>query len=89
MGSKLGFILSLLFLANLFALVGDLMSIEFIHSNIESLSVSVAYLISKSGAIKDDAIAMVEDAGAYIVEKYAFSHPAAKRHGYLVKYLAP
>ena len=53
MGSKLGFILSLLFLSNLFALVGDLMSIEFIHSNIESLSVSVAYLISKSGAIKD------------------------------------
>lgn len=68
MGSKLGFILSLLFLANLFALVGDLMSIEFIHSNIESLSVSVAYLISKSGAIKEDAITMVEDAGAYIVE---------------------
>lgn len=59
MGSKLGFILSLLFLVPLFGFVGDLIGIQFTYTNLDAVSVSVGYLISQKGYITDEAIELV------------------------------
>ncbi len=47
----MGFILSLLFLVQLFALLGDLLSIQIVYNNLDALSVNAGYLISRYGTI--------------------------------------
>lgn len=75
MGSKLGFILSMLFLVQLFALVGDLMSVQFIYTNLDSISVTAGYLISMKGEITDDVKNLVfNQTGASIVQIGETSH---------------
>ncbi|HBF68318.1 MAG TPA: hypothetical protein DDW20_03240 [Firmicutes bacterium] len=66
MGSKIGFILSLLFVAQLFAIGGDMMSIQFIYTNLDALSITVGNLISKSGGINDEIINLVKEENASI-----------------------
>ncbi len=67
MGSKLGFILSLLFLVQLFALVGDIVSIQFVYNNLDAVSVTAGYLISRRGGITSEVKSLVEEqAGASI-----------------------
>lgn len=67
MGSKLGFILSLLFVVQLFALAGDIMSIQMIYSNLDAVGVTAGYIISRSGQITDEVVNLVyEEAGASI-----------------------
>ncbi len=75
MGSKLGFILSMLFLVQLFALVGDLMSIQFIYTNLDSVSVTAGYIISSKGEITSEVIELVQrETGATIKEIGESSH---------------
>lgn len=69
MAYKLGFILSMLFLVQLFAMVGDLMSIQFIYTNLDAVSVTAGYVISSKGFITQEVVDLVqEQAGATIVE---------------------
>ena len=69
MGSKLGFILSLLFLVQLFAMVGDLMSIQFIYTNLDAVSLTAGYLISTKGQITDDVIELVKNEANATIEQ--------------------
>ncbi len=66
MGSKIGFILSLLFVVQLFAIGGDMMSIQFIYTNLDALSITVGNIISKSGGINDEVINLVKEENASI-----------------------
>ena len=49
MGSKLGTIISLLFVAMFTLLGADTMSIQYIYSNLDSKATNVAYYIAKNG----------------------------------------
>jgi hypothetical protein len=69
MGSKLGFILSLLFLVQLFAMVGDLMSIQFIYTNLDAVSVTAGYLISTKGQITNEVIELVKNEANATIEQ--------------------
>lgn len=67
MANKLGFLLSLIFLMQIFAYSGDLMAISSIYTTLDSLSVNVSYMISSKGKIDEDIILFVsESAGASI-----------------------
>lgn len=68
MGSKIGFILSLLFVAQLFAIVGDMMSIQFIYTDLDALSITVGTIISKEGKLSEQTIDLVKEQGAKIVQ---------------------
>lgn len=59
MGSKVGFILSLLFVIQLFVITTDIMSIQFIYTNLDAVSVTVGQMISKSGKISDEVVNLV------------------------------
>ena len=67
MAYKLGFILSLIFLVQLFILLGDIVSIQMINTNLDAVSVTAGYLISQSGRITDQVRNLVmNEAGATI-----------------------
>jgi len=69
MGSKLGLVLSLLFIAQLFAIAADIIGVQFVYTNLDAVSVSVGYLISQKGEITQEVIDLVHDeAKAEIVE---------------------
>ena len=61
MSSKIGTILSLLFVALYVVLSADLITIQHIFSDLDAKSTSVAYLISKHGTVDDELINAVED----------------------------
>ena len=54
MSSKLGTILSSIFIVIAFLLGCDLMSIQFIYSDLDSKSINISYLISKNATFFDD-----------------------------------
>ena len=54
MGSKLGFLLSLLLVAQLFVLAGDVFSAQAIYTNLDAVSVTAGNIISSKGEITDD-----------------------------------
>lgn len=67
MGSKMGFILSLLFVAQLFVMATDFIAVQMIYTNLDAVSVSVGYIISKKGGITQEVVDLVhEEAGAEI-----------------------
>lgn len=49
MAYKIGMILSLIFVFQIFILGGDIISIQFIYSNIDSVSMTAGYMIAKDG----------------------------------------
>ncbi len=49
MGYKFGVLLSLLFVIQVFVLGGDIIAIQFIYSNLDSVSMTAGYMISKRG----------------------------------------
>ena len=61
MGYKLGFILSLVFVVQMFVIVGDLMAVQFIYTNLDALSVTVGQVISQKGEITDDVVRLLEN----------------------------
>ena len=69
MAYKLGFMLSLVFLVNLFVMAGDIFAIQVIYTNIDAVSVTVSNLISSNAQITQDVVNIVEkETGGYIVE---------------------
>ena len=60
MSSKIGTILSLVFVA-LFVVLGcDIMSIQFLYSDIDAKSTTISYLISKNGYIDEFLVYSIE-----------------------------
>ena len=53
MSYKIGFILSLLFIVQLFVFAADLISIQMIYTNLDATSVTAANLISLSGGLNE------------------------------------
>jgi len=53
MASKLGTILSLLFVSLTLAILGDLGAIQIIHSDLDALALTVGYQISSNGLITE------------------------------------
>ncbi len=67
MGYKLGFILSMIFLAELFVFTGDLIAIQVIYTNLDAVSVVAGNLISSRGGLDEEIVNLVYDqSGGYI-----------------------
>lgn len=61
MSSKIGVILSLIYVAIFFFLGVDLLSLQTTYSNLDSKAVSISYTISKSGYLNDELISYIEN----------------------------
>ena len=67
MGYKVGFLLSLVFIIEIFIMTSDLMSIQFIYTNLDAVSVTAGHYISQRGGITEEVVRLVENqAGANI-----------------------
>jgi len=72
MSSKLGTLLSLIFIAFFVLLSADLMTIQYLYSDLDAKSTSIAYIIAKNGRVTDNLIETIED--RYGVEFSCLSH---------------
>ena len=54
MGYKIGFILSLLLLVELFIFAGDIFSSQVIYTNLDAVSITAGNIISSKGGITDE-----------------------------------
>lgn len=54
MAYKMGFILSLIFVVELFILAGDIFSSQVIYTNLDAVSITAGNIISSKGGITDD-----------------------------------
>ena len=61
MGYKIGFVLSLLLVVELFVLAGDLFSAQAIYTNLDAISVTAGNIISSKGGITNDLKQYVKD----------------------------
>ncbi len=67
MAYKIGLILSMLFIAQLFVFAGDLTSIQIIYTNLDAVSVVAGNLISSRGGLDDEIVNLVyEQSGGSI-----------------------
>lgn len=60
MSSKVGLILSMLFVTLFFALGLDLISVQFIYNDLDAKSVAISYRISEYGTIDDNIKSNIE-----------------------------
>lgn len=68
MSYKVGFLLSMLFIVQIFVFAADFMSAQIIYTNLDAVSVTAGNIISSKGGITDDVRNLViEQAGATIV----------------------
>lgn len=61
MSYKVSFILSMIFVVMYFMFAGDMISLQFIYSDLDAKSVTISYLISENGTIDDNFINYVEE----------------------------
>ena len=61
MGYKVGFVLSLLLVVELFILAADIFSAQTIYTNLDAVSVTAGNIISSKGEITDDLRQYVRD----------------------------
>ena len=54
MGYKVGFLLSLLLVIQLFVLAGDIFSAQITYTNLDAVSITAGNIISSKGEISDD-----------------------------------
>lgn len=54
MGYKVGFLLSLLLVVELFVLAGDILSAQIIYTNLDAVSITAGNIISTKGEITED-----------------------------------
>ena len=54
MASKVGFILSLLLVVELFVLAGDIFTAQIIYTNLDAISITAGNIISTKGEITDE-----------------------------------
>lgn len=62
MGSKIGFLLSLLFAVQIMAYAGDLSMVQMIHSSLDACAVSAGKMIAIEGKISSGVISFVRSA---------------------------
>jgi hypothetical protein len=78
MSYKLGLLLSMFFLVQVFPLGGDLASITAIHNQIDAIALTAGYQISLQGSLTQSIVNMVqEEAGAriyYVNEEQRYKH---------------
>lgn len=68
MSYKLGFILSLFFIVELFLLACDLFTCQMVYTNLDAASVVAGNVISSKGGITEEVVKYIEDTtGGYIV----------------------
>lgn len=60
MSYKISFILSMIFVAMFFLFAGDMISLQFIYSDLDAKSVTISYLISEHGSLEADFIDAIE-----------------------------
>lgn len=60
MAYKIGFLLSLIFIVELFMLAGDLIAMQSIYTNLDAVSVTAGQIISVKGGITQEVIDLVE-----------------------------
>jgi len=60
MAYKLGFLLSLIFIVQLFLIAGDLLAVQAIYTNLDAVSVTAGQIISIKGGITTEVVALVE-----------------------------
>ncbi len=61
MSYKIGFILSMVFVITFFLFASDMVSIQFIYTDLDAKSVTISQLISKRGNIDNNFISYLED----------------------------
>ena len=76
MGYKMGFLLSLIFVVQLFIIGGDMISIQFIYTNLDAVSVTAGQAISKYGAITDNVVRLVENQTNAQIEAITLETPS-------------
>ncbi len=76
MGYKLGFLLSLVFIVQLFIIAGDITSIQIIYTNLDAVSVTAGYSISKYGEITQSVVLLVENQANAHIEALTYEAPS-------------
>lgn len=61
MSYKISFILSLVFVAMFFLFAGDMISLQFLYSDLDAKSITISYLISEHGQLDDTFINSIEN----------------------------
>lgn len=61
MSSKLGLILSMLFVVMFFLFGVDLICVQFLFSDLDAKSISISYLISQHGGLDSELVNQIED----------------------------
>ena len=75
MSYKLGFILSLLFVVELFLLAGDLFTSQIIYTNLDAASVIAGNVISSKGGITSEVVRYVEETTGGAIEAMSNETP--------------
>jgi len=76
MSYKLGLILSMVFVVLFLLLGGDMMCLSAAYSYLDSHSISIGYLIAKSGRVDDEYISYLEDTYKVQFEKISPTNPS-------------
>ena len=61
MSYKISFILSMVFVTMFFLFAGDMISLQFIYSDLDAKSVTISYLISEHGSLDETFITNIEN----------------------------
>ena len=61
MSYKISFILSMVFVCMFFLFSGDMISLQFIYSDLDAKSVTISYLISDHGSLDENFINYIEN----------------------------
>ena len=61
MSYKISFILSMIFVCMFFLFSGDMISLQFIYSDLDAKSVTISYLISDHGSLDENFINYIEN----------------------------
>lgn len=83
MASKIGTILSMIFVIFLFLFASDMMCLQFLYSDLDSKALSVSYLIAKNQKIDSSFISSIEQ--KYDI-KFSYSGPAVPKYGEIVDF---
>ena len=61
MSYKISFILSMVFVTMFFLFAGDMISLQFLYSDLDAKSVTISYLISQHGKLDNEFIENIEN----------------------------
>lgn len=61
MSYKISFVLSMIFVVMFFLFAGDMISLQFLYSDLDAKSTTISYLISEHGTLDNEFISYIED----------------------------